>query len=105
MTNAYVQVNIGRKFPNGIDMVGWEWDLFQQDTTKALHNSMRTPKPIESHTGRGLTPDGSAEDSLHLSTVNADVDLFALRLKLKELAERFEQDSIALIVGSELIKG
>ena len=105
MTDSYVQVNIGRKFPNGISMTNWEWLQFQVGVVHALHNSMRTPKPIEDHRGRGLTPDGSAEDSLHFSVVNADVDLFVLRHKLKALAKRFEQDCIALIVGSELIRG
>lgn len=106
--NTYIQVNIGRNVPvdasgaGGRTMSGWEWDRFKSNVTRAMIDSLIGPMvDIEIHNGIG-TWDGEEEESVHISSFGPyDVD--SLRKKLERIRSLFWQDSIALIVGSELI--
>ena len=97
MTEGYVQINIGMPTEQSTEL-----GLFRRDVEKALEDSVRGDFPvIEVHEGLGSWG-GKIEQSLHISTV-ADVDTYALRVKLRGIAEQYNQDAIALIVGSDLI--
>ena len=55
------------------------------------------------HSGQGSW-EGGSEESVHISSYWEDgFDLRQLKAELAQLKEWFEQDTIALIVGSELI--
>ena len=94
----YVQINIGRG-----NLSHEEWLNFAHFTTIALRESARgeTEVQVELHEGAGCWGD-EIEDSTHISTI-ADVDLYALRVKLAKLKKQYNQEAIALIVGSDLI--
>lgn len=98
MTEQYVQINIGRG-----ELSHEDWDEFQNDTFRALRQSVRgdTPTAAEQHDGAGWW-DEATEDSTHISIV-AVVDTYALRAKLTELKSKYNQDTIELIMGSEPI--
>lgn len=98
----YVQINIGADTPSTPFSIGWVSSAFLGAVTRALEESTRGPFPrIETHHGVGQWL-GHYEHSAHISTV-ADVDTYALRVKLAEIKKTFNQDAIALIVGSDLI--
>jgi len=97
----YVQINIGSDQISESGQ-GFISASFADDTLKALSDSIRGDlAPIEVHTGTG-TWNGVSEESMHISTL-ADVDTYALRVKLAEIKKIYHQDAIALIVGSDLI--
>lgn len=119
-TPRYVQVNIGRNVPTvmpdgSLDPRGEQrpmpderWVSFQDDIAMAIVNATTGTLPnVSLHEGEGFWNDERtgellSEESAYLSTF-ADVDLFALRKALATLKRRYQQDAIALIVGSDLI--
>lgn len=98
MAEQYVQINIGQG-----DLEYDAWSTFQDETILALRQSVKgeSTNLIELHEGLGSWG-SNMEASLHVSIV-ADVDLFALRVKLADLKKTYNQDAIALIAGSDLI--
>lgn len=106
-TPRYVQVNIGRNI-GGEPMPTDRWVSFQDDIAMAIVNATAGTLPnVSLHEGEGYWNDGRtgellSEESAYLGTF-ADVDLFALRKTLATLKATYEQDAIALIVGSDLI--
>ena len=112
---AYVQVNIGRNI-NDEPMNDYVWEMFIGKVRRAIadtvtgwataHKFIETLNSVEIHRGSG-TWDGIVEESAHISLVMDrdlwDVELDMLRTKLRELKRDYDQDSIALIVGSELV--
>jgi len=119
----YVQINFGRNIA-GTPMPVETWDAFTADILLSVANyasDMSGNHPgsyiglAEFHDGRG-TWEGVTEESRHLSlfwedNTPADKRDFAsdlragerLRKDLRTVADRYMQDSVALIVGSELI--
>lgn len=100
MTDMYVQVNIGSDLDGEVS-VG-----FENAVNRALLQSIRNPDQratvdFESHQGQGFW-NAESEQSLHISVV-ADVDLFTLRARLRKIKSQFNQDTIGLIVGSDLL--
>lgn len=99
MPEKYVQINIGSSHLSDQD-----WTELKADTEVALLSSVRSGVPhIGTHLGTGAW-EGWEEQSAHISAI-ADVDTYALRVKLRGLAAKYCQDTIALIVGSHLIVG
>ncbi|AXC36115.1 hypothetical protein SEA_LYELL_8 [Microbacterium phage Lyell] len=102
---AYVQVNVGRNVGMG-PLSPAQWAAFQAEVVDALRAATIGRGVISTHTGRGAWQDDNgntvSEDSAYFSTF-AVVDVPALRGALRTVRNRFEQDAIALIVGSELI--
>lgn len=97
MNERYVQVNIGRG-----ELSRRDWAQFQADAKLALRETTRgTKMQVFRHLGTGVY-EGIPEQSAHISTF-ADVDTYALRVRLSLLARKFHQKAIALIVGSDLI--
>ena len=103
----YVQVNIGRNI-GGEPMSGERWDEFRNDIISVLvmscnDSTSETLSTVEIHDGYGSW-DGVREDSAHVSIfwvpgVNVDI----LRERIAHVRRNYDQDSIALITGSELI--
>lgn len=106
VTPTYVQVNIGRNV-DGTPMPAAQWARFQAKMHEVLTNSTIGGGVVSVHQGRGAwaSEDGNtveSEDSAYFSTF-AVVDLDALRYALAHYRTVYNQDAIALIVGSELI--
>lgn len=119
----YVQVNFGRNVGT-VPMAPPLWDSFTSDVVRVIVHyaaDMSGGEPVgyiadaELHDGFG-TWDGVEEQSRHLSlfwedNTPADQRIFSddllagerLRKDLRELADAYGQDNVALIVGSELI--
>ena len=111
---VYVQVNIGRN-EGGTPMsdVRWAWfvdtvrDAIVSSVIKALpgpnYTGVRavTLKEVQIHRGLGHWR-GNMEDSAHISYMG-ELDVAYLRSQLAPIARMFGQDTIALIVGSELV--
>lgn len=103
----YVQVNFGRNV-DGVPMSRESWDDFRNDIIAVLvmscnDSSVETPNSIEVHNGSGSWA-GVREDSAHVSIFwEPGVNLDILRERIAYLKRNYQQDSIALIVGSELI--
>lgn len=103
----YVQLNFGRNV-EGMPMSSERWDDFRNDIITVLvmscnGSSVETLNAIEVHNGSG-TWSGVREDSAHVSIfwepgVNVDI----LRERVARVKRNYRQDSIALIVGSELV--
>lgn len=93
---VYVQANFGRNVGDE-PMSDDQWNLFRADVQVAF--GVRT----EAHFGQG-TYDGVTEDSCHVSGFVLGGRVEALEAELAALAAEYGQDSIALIVGSRLIK-
>ena len=115
-TATYVQVNIGRN-ADGEPMSAARWAWFVDTVRDALvtaavvayprpdHPGMRADlaSRIETHAGYGRWGDAS-EESVHISLyVETGIDATYLRAQLGVVARMFDQDAIALIVGSELV--
>ena len=115
-TGIYVQVNIGRN-AHGEPMGERQWDWLASAVRDALASAVIVAYPgpdysgmradimsrIEMHAGRGRWG-GNSEESVHISLyVEADIDVNYLRDQLGVIARLFDQDAIALIVGSELV--
>lgn len=104
----YIQVNIGRNIGD-TPMSDHLWDTFRLAVSQAICLSVRTTDYVsesgnELHKGVGYWQVGE-EESAHISRFDErGYDLVQLKNDLRELAKQFEQDSIALIVGSELIE-
>lgn len=100
---TYVQVNIGRNV-GGNPYSPAQWAAFQGEVQYAMHQAGALH--VDTHTGRGSWTDEHgitiSEESAYLSAFGV-LDLPALRAALRVIKGRFEQDAIALIVGSELI--
>lgn len=108
MSAEYVQVNIGRNV-DGEPMSDEQWERFQDAVTIALLNAHRGSgiPNVSIHTGEGFWNDETtgelmSEESAYLSTF-ADIDAYALRVDLARIRDEYEQDAIALIIGSDLI--
>lgn len=107
----YVQVNIGRNFEHStlgtMPMVSDVWREFQERVVYILlqlreHTDMGEPT-VEIHLGVGVS-DGTPEESAKISVYHeGGFDLDAIRESLSETKADYKQESIALIVGSELI--
>ena len=109
----YIQVNIGRNFaPNQHNETGgtlsdFEWRCFRADVYMILdqlreHSDMGHEYP-EEHLGRGEW-NGEFEESAKISLYHeGGFDLDGIREELRRLKKEYSQDSIALIVGSELL--
>lgn len=103
---TYVQVNIGRNV-DGVAMPAGAWSRFQGKIEDVLRNSILGQGVVSTHKGMGawLSENGNtvqSEESAYISTF-AVVDLDALRLAIAHYRTVYNQDAIALIVGSELI--
>ena len=109
----YIQVNIGRNFvPDQYNRFYGElsesaWNDFQDDIVRILdgyreHSDMGHEVP-EIHLGTGVW-DGRIEESAKISLYHeGGFDLDGIREQLFRLKKEYSQDSIALIIGSELI--
>ena len=98
----YIQVNIGRNV-RGEEMTMIKWFDFIDEVKIAIRRSADDRNVrIEEHQGVGVW-DGEEEDSAHLSAFGV-FDLSELRSELQRIAYYHDQDSIALIVRSELIR-
>lgn len=108
----YIQVNIGRNIDN-VPMGMVQWLEFQQKVIQALYDNTESipyhlfKTSVEVHTGSGRSWDGEkyiSEDSAKISLfLESGWNIGQLRIDLRELRSRFGQDSIALVIGSELI--
>lgn len=98
----YVQANIGRNVGDE-PMSDADWDKFIAATASAIINACLNRTEIEFHYGRG-TWEGITEASCHISTLAQSVDVPKLWSKLRDLARQFGQDTVALIIGSELVE-
>jgi hypothetical protein len=74
------------------------WRAFIQAAAAALTESAPGAF-IETHHGRGVWK-GVAEDSAKVAAIGGLADLTALAARLEDLAAEFEQDAIALTVGT-----
>lgn len=102
----YVQVNIGRNI-DGEPMPDAEWANFISDVADSLRMSTESysSAEIETHFGVGIWED-EQEESAHVSmTTHYPYDIEQLRKLLEVDRIRYQQKSIALIAGSELIEG
>lgn len=107
----YIQVNIGRNFEHStlgtVPMVSDVWREFQERVVYILlqlreHTDMGEPT-VEIHLGTGVW-DGVPEESAKISVYHeGGFDLDSIREQLFRLKKEYSQDSIALIIGSELI--
>lgn len=109
----YIQVNIGRNFePDNYnafsgELSDFEWFQFQDDVVSILeghreHSDMGHEVP-EIHIGSGVW-NGRVEESAKISLYHeGGFDLEGIREQLHRLKKEYSQESIALIVGSELI--
>lgn len=109
----YIQVNIGRNFvPDkynefGGELSQFDWEEFIEDVCQVLsglreHSDMGYAEP-KVHLGTGVWY-GRTEESAHISLYHeGGFDLDGIREQLYRLKKKYSQDSIALIVGSELI--
>ena len=110
----YIQVNIGRNFvayrynATGGTLSDLEWSEFQEDVKYALvqfreHSDMGDPK-AEVHCGVGVW-DEKEEMSAHISLFHeGGFDTDGLKNYLFGLKGMYSQESIAIILGSQLIE-
>lgn len=105
MDYTYVQVNIGRNIDTE-PMDYREWAGFKLAVEEAILAATDGYPLVQVNEGLGSWVDEDGlrivEESAYLS-VFAIVDIDALRATLTILKATYEQDAIALIVGSELI--
>ena len=113
MTIQYVQVNIGRNFvadrynATGGTLSDLQWSEFQEDVKYALvqfreHSDMGHEVP-EIHLGTGVW-DGKVEESAKISLYHeGGFDTDGLKNYLFGLKGMYSQESIAIIIGSQLI--
>ncbi len=109
---TYIQVNIGRNVGNE-PMSEENWDWFQSSVKDTIASAIRVlndvPRAeilsqIETHLGLGNWGEIDPEESAHISIFSElSIDLDYLRENLGLHRRMFDQDAIALIVGSELI--
>ena len=109
----YIQVNIGRNFSpdknnaTGGTLSDLDWRCFRADVYMILdqyreHSDMGHEYP-EEHLGMGEWV-GKLEESAKISLYHeGGFDLDGIREQLFRLKKEYSQDSIALIIGSELI--
>ena len=110
-TTQYAQLNIGRNVGTE-PMLDWAWEWFADGAANVLLSAARvtaggacgaTRADVQVHYGRGEW-DGVAEDSAHVSLFWADgMDVSHIREASALLARMFQQDAIAVMLGSELI--
>lgn len=121
----YIQVNIGRNFvadrfnPMGGTLSELQWAEFKNDIVDNLVATVLTEAvnisedhwqeildQVEIHNGQGMW-DGIAEESCHISIFVPNElsgrTLQQFRQYLFNLKSEYSQESIALIIGSELI--
>lgn len=113
----YVQVNIGRNVGTE-PMSAQRWQDFQQDVISSLNGfqlylDYKAPAiTYEIHSATG-TWDGIEEESAHISTLvdtsksegRPLANAFThLNKDLRDIAARYDQEAIALISGSKLLK-
>ena len=105
----YVQINIGRNVGD-TPMTSDRWNEFIQAAAGVLISAKApgSTAPFMVHRGVGVWVDDDGErvyeDSSHISIFDEQgLDLDKIRAGLATLRDDFGQDSIALIVGSELI--
>lgn len=103
----YIQVNIGRNIGD-TPMSDNMWDMFKEQIAQIIRRSVKADYRdvsglnIEFHEGLGMW--GNQEDSCHISLYDErGFDLLELQRDLKWMRSEYEQDSVALIIGSELI--
>lgn len=102
----FIQANIGRNV-NDTPMSEDKWDTFAGSVAFAIYANANDVNldmlDIEVHNGTGSF-EGISEDSRHISVYSeAGFDLDNLRDDLREIKGWYDQEAIALIVGSELI--
>ena len=107
----YAQPNIGRNVKNE-PMTDWMWEWFQDGATNVLIGATHVAaagrsgvkrEDVQVHTGRGEW-DGVPEDSAHISLFwEHGIDADYVREQAAVVARMFEQDAVAVIVGSELV--
>ena len=107
----YIQVNIGRNFEHStlgtMPMVSDAWREFQEQVVYTLlqlreHTDLGEPS-VEIHLGTGDW-NGTPEESAKISVYNeGGFDVESIRECLLEIKAAYQQGSIALIVGSELL--
>lgn len=108
---TYAQLNIGRNVGNTpMDDSRWEWfvSTAQSILMGAQHRVGGSPagesqrKDTQVHYGAGIWG-GVAEESAHISLFwEQGMDVDYIREQAGVIARMFEQDAIAVIVGSEL---
>jgi hypothetical protein len=104
MTNhyTYVQVNIGRNIGDEIADIT-SWSIFQAKVAAAITRaSQREPRWVEYH-DKDVSLPVPIEQGVHISAMLYRPRLDALRADLRAIKHDHKQDSIALIVGSELL--
>lgn len=106
----YVQINIGRNV-NDEPMPDDVWEGFINHVVTELVYSangvhdrfISVVNSVEIHRGRGVW-DGVPEDSAHISLYWGEgFNVYYLRKQLADVRDLYQQKSIALILGSELI--
>lgn len=96
----YVQLNIGRNI-DGKAMYLDHWYQFVTAASNVLINSTG-PGVTERHYGTGEW-DGVTEESAHISILTDSLDMTLLTAGVEQLKADYQQDSIALIIGSHLL--
>lgn len=107
----YVQINVGRN-QGQFDMSNETWDECIADITYALaafanscgsYTTDEIAARCEIHRGTGIW-ENAIEESAKISLINdLGFDLEGLRGYLRSFKNWYQQDNLALIVGSELI--
>lgn len=103
----YIQANIGRTTNKGEVLSDEDWEAFINEVKNDLSFfSDGDDLPFETHFGVG-TWGGKEEESAHVSLLLEreleDVEVKLIKDFLAVTARTFEQDTIALILGSELV--
>ena len=102
-TDAWLQINIGRNV-GGTPMPDYIWQEFQDRIISALvRYANANPNDIMSTVGTGPWGDGREECASFGVFARKGFDIELFRDWLALTAARFDQESIALMVGGELI--
>lgn len=96
----YVQLNIGRNI-DGKAMSPDHWHQFVTAASNVLINSTGSGV-TERHYGTGEW-DGVTAESAHISILTDSLNMTLLTAGVEQLKEDYEQESIALVIGSHLL--
>lgn len=100
---TYMQINIGRG-TGSRKLSKAQWASFIKDMQDALViYGNAVPHTLETHYGKG-TWEGQTEESCHISALTSkDVTIDNFRDVLLSAKLNYDQDAIALVLGSHLI--
>ena len=109
--STYAQLNIGRNVGD-VPMSDANWSWFKDSVADALASSVRmlhdVPRievraRIETHSGLGQWGEIDPEESAHISIYwPGGLDVDYINDQARTLAAMFDQDAIAVIIGSTL---